>query len=360
MLEAIEVDFKKLFFAVVLVVSFFCFFPFSTSAQNTAGVSISPGLIEKPADPGQILEEDFKITNLSNDEKTYYLFVKDISGVRDGGSPIFANENNEITGYELSSWVELSTTEVTLVPGAEQTVSIKINIPESATPGSHFGGVFVSLEPPRMRNIGAAVGFEVANIVSIRINGDALENAQIRSFATDKYIYGSPRVEFNAQIQNKGNVLVRPFGPLEITNMFGKKVADMTFNESLGGVFPQTTRDFKLVWSDAGTAFGRYDARLSLVYGENGKQRYTVSSELSFWVLPWNIIKPALIVLFVLLVLTYIAIQLYIRRSVRVLSQGRIVNRRRQRRGNSTIFMVFVVMLSVTALFLLMLLVLFA
>lgn len=352
--------FKNAILFALLIVSFFVLSVNFALAQNTAGVSISPGLIEKPADPGQVMSEEFKITNLSNDEKTYYLFVKDISGVRDGGSPIFANENAEITGYELSSWIDLGVTEITLTPGAEQIVPITINVPENATPGSHFGGVFVSLEPPRMRNIGAAVGFEVANIVSIRINGDALESMQIRSFATDKYIYGSPNVQFSAQIQNKGNVLERPFGPMEITNMFGKRVAQLTFNESLGGVFPQTTRDFKLVWNDSGTAFGRYDVRLSLVYGENGNQRYTISSELSFWVLPWNIIKPALIVLSILLVVTYIAIQLYIRRSVRVLSQGRIVNRRRKRQGSSVVFMVFIVMLSVTALFLLLLLVLFA
>lgn len=331
-----------------------------TFAQNSAGVSISPGLIEKPADPGQVLTEEFRVTNLSAEERTYYLFVKDITGVRDGGSPVFAIENSEKTGYEISEWVVLGATELTLAPGAEQTIPVTINVPSTATPGSHFGGVFVSLEPPRMRTVGAAVGFEVANIVSIRITGDALESVQIRSFATDKYIYGSPQVEFSATIQNKGNVLERPYGPLEVTNMFGEKVATITFNDQLGGVFPQTTRDFKVTWSDTGTAFGRYEARLSLVYGEDGKQMNTVSSELSFWVLPWNIIKPALIVLFVLLVAVYIGIRLYIRRSMLAMSQGRVINRRRARRGNSTLMLVFVVMLVVTALFLLLLLVLFA
>ncbi len=330
------------------------------SAQNDAGVSISPGLIEKPADPGQVLTEEFKVTNLSGEEKTYFLFVKDITGVRDGGSPVYAEENAEKTGYEISEWVQLGATELTLAPGAEQTIPITINVPTTATPGSHFGGVFVSLEPPRMRSVGAAVGFEVANIVSIRISGDALESVQIRSFATDKYIYGAPQVEFSATIQNKGNVLERPYGPLEVMNMFGEKVATITFNEQLGGVFPQTTRDFKVTWKDTGTAFGRYEARLSLVYGEDGRQMNTVSSELSFWVLPWNIIKPALIVLFILLVAVYVGVRLYIRRSMQLMSQGRVVNRRRTRRGSSTMMLVFIVMLVVTALFLLLLLMLFA
>jgi hypothetical protein len=359
-----QISIASRFKTAVLVFLLFVTFVFSIDVQaqteSSAGVSITPGLIEKPADPGQQLVEEFKVTNLSSQEQTYYLMVRDISGVKDGGAPIYADENAEKTGYEMSEWVQLGMTEVTLAPKQEQAIPVTINVPASATPGSHFGGIFVSLEPPRMRTIGATVGFDVANILSIRISGDALESLQIRSFATDKYVYGSPEVQFKAKLQNKGNVLARPYGPLVVTNMFGKEVANMTFNEQLGGVFPQTTRDFQMAWTDRGTAFGRYEARLSLVYGEDGNQLNTVSSVISFWVLPWNIIKPALIVLFVLLVATYFAIRFYIQRKMQVLTQGRVISRRRARGGNSPVMLVFVVMLTVTALFLLLLLILFA
>jgi hypothetical protein len=85
-----------------------------------------------------------------------------------------------------------------------------------------------------MRTTGAAVGYDVANIVSIRVAGDVSEGAEIRQFSTDQFVYGSTDVNFTLRIENLGNVLVRPSGPLEITNMFGKTVATLVFNESQG------------------------------------------------------------------------------------------------------------------------------
>ena len=330
-------------------------------AQQQAGVSLSPTLIEKGAEPGEILNEVINITNLSGDEKTYYFFTRDISGVRGAGTPIFADANSERTGYELTEWITIEQTEVTLVPGEEATIPITITVPDNATPGSHFGGIFVSLEAPRFRQVGAGVGFEVANIVSIRIAGDALETAQIRTFSTDKLIYGATNVNFDARIENKGNVLIRHYGPLEIVNMFGETVANMTFNESLGGVFPGTIRDFDMTWQEDSPGFGRYVARLSLVYGDSTSGQKSITSTVAFWILPMNIIGPALIVLSVLLLVTYVAIKLYIRNRVQTLAQGRRMIRRQGRRGgNSTLTVVLIAMLSVTALFLLILLLLFA
>lgn len=335
---------------------------FTVDAQRNiaAGIGLRPAVIEDSADPGEVLEQQVTVANLSNSSQTYYLFLRDISGVQTGGVPIFADENAERTGYELTEWVELDQTELTLDPGEEKAVLVTIRVPENATPGSHFGGVFVSLDPPRMRSTGASVAYEVANIISIRVAGDAIENAQIRSFSTGNYIYSEPSIDFMARVENKGSVLVRPMGPLEIHNMFGSRVAVLTFNESQAGVFPLTTRDFELTWKSDEPGFGRYQAVLSLIYGGEGRQS-TISSTLTFWILPMNIILPALGVLAALLLVTYISVRMYIRRTVRSMAgtSRRLVNRRRGN-GMSALLLVTVVMLAVTALFLIILLALFA
>ncbi|MEZ4200032.1 MAG: DUF916 domain-containing protein [Candidatus Paceibacterota bacterium] len=220
--------------------------------QESAGAGLAPTNIDpgRIVDPGEQLQEVIRVTNLSDREETYYLSVRDISGVRDNGTPIYAKENTEQTGFELSEWVTLESGELTLASGEERAVGVIVNIPENATPGSHFGGIFVSAVPPEPTTVGAGVGFEVANIVHIRIAGDVVESAQIRTFATDQLFYSTPEVEFSARVENKGNVLVRPYGPLEVYNMLGNRVYSETFNENLGGVFPGTIRDFKFMWSD--------------------------------------------------------------------------------------------------------------
>ena len=351
--------FRRAFF-IVLLSALFLLPAFSVFAQNGTGVGLRPATIEETADPGEIQQHAIGVTNLSGVRQTYYLFTRDIVGVEGQGVPIFADENQEKTGFELTQWLTLGATEVTLEPGEEQEVNVTIAIPENATPGSHFGGVFVSLQPPRMRSTGAAVGYEVANIISIRVAGDAVESAQIRSFATDNFIYGKPKVDFVARVENKGNVLVRPIGPVEVHNMFGKRVALLTMNESKGGVFPLSERTFQITWEDEGPGFGRYEAILSMVYGAQGQQA-TISSTASFWVLPMNIILPAAGVLAVLLLVVYVGVRLYVNRAISGYSGARrVVRRRRGRGGMSALLLVVIVMLAVTALFLIILLALFA
>jgi len=354
---------RKLSFTSLLVFAAFIFFTplFLVHAQNSvAGIGITPATQEGPANPGETQTHSVGVTNLSGVKQTYYLYLRDIIGVETGGVPVFADENEEKTVFELTQWLTLSTQEITLEPGEQQQFGVTMAVPENATPGSHFGGVFISMQPPRLRQTGAAVGYEVAHIISIRVAGDAVVNAQIRSFSTGNFIYGKPVVEFAARIENKGTVLVRPTGPLEIFNMFGKRVDLLTFNESKNGVFPMAEEEFLMTWEGEGMGFGRYQAILSLVYGDQGRQS-TISSTASFWILPMNIILPALGVLAFLLLAAYISVKLYVNKTLMSATGGtrRIVRRKRQG-GVSALLLVTIVMLAVTALFLIILLALFA
>ncbi len=328
----------------------------------SAGVSIKPTTIERAADPGAVVEETITLTNISSTEQSYFLISKDISGVDDIGTPIFADPGAEITGFELSQWLSFSQEAITLKPNESAQVSLKITVPADASPGSHFGGLFASVQPPRLRTVGAGVGYEVGSIISIRISGDVVESARIREFSTGKLVYGSPNVDFLARIENPGNVLIRPRGPLEINNMFGKRVGFIVVNDNLAGVFPGTTRPFKVNWEDEGLGFGRYQAVVGLIYGESGRQS-TVSATVSFWILPVKVIVPVLGVLSLLILVVYMGIKLYVKNALRELSttQGRrVVARRRRDAGISRLMVVAVTLLIAVTLFLLGLLLVFA
>lgn len=347
---------------VVLFISSLLFVPASTEAQGqpVAGIGISPATIEEGANPGETKRYTVTVANLSDSEQTYYVYVRDIVGVNGSGVPEYASESAEVTGFELSKWITLDSDQITVPAATEVPLGFTMQVPENAAPGSHFGAVFLSVEPPRLRSTGAAVGYEVANIISIRVAGDALEKAEIRQFSTDKFLYGTTSVNFSLRIENLGNVLVRPIGPIEITNMFGKQVAVLTFNESLAGVFPKVVREFTFRWEDDGIGFGRYEARVSPVYGGAGGKT-TMSSTVSFWILPMNIIGPAVGVLVVLLLLVYFGVRLYVRRTMALMgvsNDRRIVRSRRS--GSPVMLMTFVAMCATTILFLLVLLILFA
>lgn len=330
-----------------------------THAQ-VSGISITPAVIEETLDPGAEKQFTLTVQNLDTAESTFYLFTRNISGVREGGIPVFATNDSERTGYELADWIALSVSEITLAPGDSTTVDFTMRVPGEASPGSHFGGVFISMEPPQIEGSGAAVGYQVANIITIRVAGDAVVQGGIRQFSTSRFMYSAPVVDFEVRIENSGNVLIRPAGPLEVYNMLGNKVGTMMFNEEQSAVFPGDTRSFtNLRWDGGTTGFGRYEAILSPVYGEQGSKQ-TMSSTLTFWVLPTHIIFPALGVLAVLLLVVFVIARLYVKRSLAQLTVGRRMVRKRQKSNSSTVLLLVVVMLTVTVLFLIAMLALFA
>ena len=84
----------------------FIFFALGTlhaHAQSAAGVQIQPSMIEQSVKPGDVINEKLTIRNVSQAEQTYYLLRKDISGVAENNTPIFAKENIEKTG-PASTW----------------------------------------------------------------------------------------------------------------------------------------------------------------------------------------------------------------------------------------------------------------
>lgn len=345
-------------FVFLLVVVFFA--PALTFAQETAGIGIGPSLIEKAVDPGSSFTDVITVKNLGSGEETYYMYSRDISSVTDGGRPIYAEEGLPDVGFEMSNWISISATSITVPSGEQRDVTIVVDVPADASPGSHFSAIFASKTAPDQVDLGAGVGFQVANIVTVRVAGDVIEKVDIRAFETDRFVYGSKAVEFTAKLENKGNVLVRPIGPVEVTNMFGTKVETLIINETKNGLFPMSNRDYKVVWEDASLGFGKYTATLGLVYGEAGKSQTTISAVTSFWVLPWVLIKPLLIGLTVIFLVSYFVIRHLIRAQVQKLSGGRRLVHRTGSDAPSVFVLLTIVMLVVTALALFVLLLLFA
>ncbi len=334
--------------------------PFFTHADE-AGIKLVPATIERLSNPGETFVEELKITNVSGVDKEYFIYKRDIQGVEEGGVPVFAEEGAERTGFEMSDWVTLQTDPLTVRAGETITFPLTVAVPDNATPGSHFAGIFVSVEAPKMREIGAGVGYEVASILSIRINGDVVDDARIRSFSTDKLFYSSKNVKFTAKIENQGNILIRPRGPLTITSMLGGKPETILVNDTLAGVFPNTIRELNFDWNSEGIGFGRYEAVLALSYDADGGQK-TIDSTLVFWIFPTKVIVPILIGFVSILVLGYLLTRYYINQAVMRAAGGRRISTYRYRKqvGISRFTFVFVTIMGALVILLIVLLIVFA
>jgi hypothetical protein len=290
-------------------------------AQTSAGLDLKPGLINGgQVEPGGQITRTLTVENPTSDEQTLYLSTRNVVDVRDGGKPVFADPQQETTKYEISSWITLSSDQVTVPANGSADVQVSIAVPEDAGPGGHFGAVFLRREPPEMRQIGAGVGYEVASLVTTRVAGDVVEDARLGEFTAGSLVFSEPRVTFSATVENDGNVLLRPSGILEIRGMSGDKVASIKVNEQgKAGVFPEASRTFETTWEADDFAIGRYQALISFAYGDNGSK--TISDSFSFWVIPMSVIAPALIGLLVLILVIFVIVRVYTKKKLRELKE---------------------------------------
>lgn len=312
--------FKKTLLAIVFIIlglAFVIQFLPAKAQTPTAGLQVRPAIFEEKADPGQSFSFILRATNIGNEPRQFYAVRQDIKGLLASGEPIFA-DFGEQTAYGMAEWIEIPTEPIIIGPGETKEIIILVKTPQNASPGSHLAGVFLSTEPEtRLKEIGSLVGYRVGSLFNIRISGEALEEAQIREFSVEKAIYysGRPAVKFTTRVENLGNVLIRPRGPIDIINVFGKKVATLRMNDAAAAVFLKDIRQFETVWQKDGLAFGRYQAVMSLIYGD--EQKKTISATVSFWVLPLNVILPICAGLLILILGTHFGLRLYVKRKIR-------------------------------------------
>lgn len=331
-------------------------------AQAPEGIEISPAVIEDRVNPGETYRFAIKVTNRSDIEKTFYLGAQDISGLDERGVPLFV-EDGQPTEYELSSWVRLPQDSIVIGPGETKSVPYVINVPQSASPGAHFGGVFLDVRPPRLRTIGAGIGMRTGSLINLRISGDVQEDARVREFSTEKIIYSDANIDFNTNIENLGNVLLRPHGLIEISDMFGQQVGSIRVNETGAAIFPKSDRKYVTTWEYDKFAFGRYQALVSMVYGDDSRK--TLSATTSFWILPMKPILIALSSLLAFVLLLYGWMRLYINRKLREMgvNPGKRADTyyvKKYSRNASRLMMILIAIFIFSVLFLFALFLLFA
>lgn len=290
------------------------FFGSQVFAQESESIKIQPTLIEEKVEPGKSFSSILHATNLGSATQTYSVSVQDIESIDDGGHPVFAKEH-EPTGLELSSWVKAAKSEITLAPGATGDIPFIVEVPSDASPGGHFGTIFLSTYGEKPKTVGATVGYQVGAILSFQVAGDIKEEARIRQFTSDKTIYGEPKATFHVKVENLGNTLVRPRGLLEIVDMFGKKTVTLNLNDSEAAILPHSVRDFAVTWDDDRVRMGKYQAIASLQYGDAVK--HTIFQELSFWVVPSKVVLPILGIIFLVALILYVWVKLYIRKKMK-------------------------------------------
>jgi hypothetical protein len=275
------------------------------------GVRIQPTLFEDRAEPGATMTGTFTVTNTSEIAQQFFLSARNVTGVDPSGRPSFSREQDDISGT-LASWVTLTERSIELAPGASMRIGFTASVPEDASPGTHFGGVFVDRPADQVNTSGAGVGYMVGALLSIQVGGDIVESLRITEFSTDRSFYTDASAGFSIAITNEGNIYDEVQGFITINDMFGKTI-DTVDVDSFRAV-PGYERRVAKVWEGTGFHIGRYTAVLDLVHGQ--ENRTTISREVRFWVVPVGTLGLVLGLIFVGLLALYVMVRVYVRRQL--------------------------------------------
>jgi hypothetical protein len=294
---------------ILLVLAMLCALP--AHAQDLS-VQVQPTTVDKRLDPGSSFDGTLTVTNRSQTTQEFSLSVSSVSSVDEAGRPQFADDTDDIPAADdITAWVTLAQGKVTIAANQSAVIGYRVTVPPNASPGGHFGSIFVDREADRNQTTGASVGFKVGSLLAIHVNGDVRESLSFVEFATKKLVHLTPSVSFLLKVENTGTVLERPRGVIEIQDMFGAPVANVSVNDGGAAALPNSERLFEASWNDGGFRIGRYTAIATLAYGIDSKTSITRTN--SFWIIP---VKPLSIVLSILLV-ACIALWIVLRLSVK-------------------------------------------
>lgn len=281
---------KLIFIIVILSFGFFNF---------SSGVTIAPAKIEFNVDPGQEIKFNIYTKNDGEVQEYLYSIVKGFTE-DEGGNKIFIENAPEI------SWVKIPE-KVSAPLGKMIEVPVVIQVPQSAPPGGHFLAIGFGTTPPQQKGSGVAIGVNVLSLVYVNVSGKSYDQISISQFLAKKLYFNLP-ITFSYKIKNEGNTYVRPTGEIEISNIFGKLVANLKVNERELQILPGKEKIMENKWNP-NFAFGPYFAKFNIYYGLNQDKNLVFNHW--FLVLPIKVIVISLIILAFIFIILPILIKKY-------------------------------------------------
>jgi hypothetical protein len=284
---------KRIYFILPLLVIAAVSTAFLTNKYVTAqvpgqGLEVSPPSQDVSIDPGGTTTVKAKLRNPSSNTLPITVHIEDFTAKGDQGQVELTSDSP----YSVASWTKVSPDRFELAPGESQEVTATIKAPTDAA-GGHFGSFIFSVQPDKPNGNAASVAQEIASLFLVKVNGPVDEKLDIKAFTAPSFSEFGP-IDLGVNFTNSGNVYVKAFGIVNVTDMFGHKVADIVIPGT--NIFPGADRVLKAHLKNR-FLFGNYNATAIMYYGS---QNQTLTATTAFFVFPVRIAALVIIILFFL------------------------------------------------------------
>jgi hypothetical protein len=338
---------KKFLFGLFAICLFaYLVIPKVLAQEENYDVTVSPVFFDLSANPGASVSENVRVRNNTNSPISISVEVNKLTGDETGALTI-TEENDDASSLD---WFSFEQEEYTLSPLEWTNIPFTITVPETAAYGYYYTINFSQAGVEETGETGATITGAAAVPVLLEVRKDgSVAEAKLVDFSVGNYINEYLPVSFKVELENTGNVHIRPRGNIFISGNGQENINTIEVNEGNGAIIPDTKRLFNQEWANGfivrepvmedgqvvvdgnGNAktrlkvnwnqltdfrFGKYTANLIMVY-DNGERDVPIEASAAFWVIPYKVIIGGIILIIVVILVIRWALRRYINREVK-------------------------------------------
>ncbi len=253
---------------------------------SSRSLEVSPPSQEFQADPGQTILAKAKVRNKSADSINVKVRIEDFTASGEEGQVALVEKGP----YAITSWTKVEQEEFALKAGETKEVTATFSVPKDAAGGRY--GSFVFSAGGAGSGTTTGVAQEIASLFLVRISGPVTESLTLTGFTVPSFLEFGP-VPFSLKFQNSGNIHVKPFGLVNVRDVFGRTVADVVVRGQ-ANIFPGASRIVTVSYGEK-LLLGPYKAQAVLNFGSKNE---SLTATITFFVFPVRIAAALLLVLF--------------------------------------------------------------
>lgn len=263
---------------------------------------IEPTKNEVLITPGKSAVRNISVVNRTERTITFTVDIEDIVG-SDNPNDQVKLLGDERGPYSLKDFLLPETREFTVKSGERVSLPITVSLPMDAEPRGYYGAVIISAKDQETEGSanGGATGVtklvtRLGSLFLVRVEGEVEESSVLEVFkplGSAARVFSAHPEGFELAVRNEGNVHLVHFGEVTIRNMFGREVTRLPINAFFS--LPDMLRYREVLWPSL-FSIGYYTATIDLYKGFGEVEQSMHTSKISFWVLPWQIVLPIILI----------------------------------------------------------------
>jgi Bacterial protein of unknown function (DUF916) len=218
-------------------------------ADDTVGISISPADTKGATssrtrfvyktDPGQVVSDQVKVSNVGTTTLEVTVFAADAYNDDNGDFALKPTSEKTLGAASWTLFGGKPQLKLTLTHGESKVVPFTVTIPKDATPGDHAAGVLASATTAGQ----VAVERRIADRMYVRVSGKLQPSLTISSYAATYHSGLNPisgSVSVAATLTNNGNVALEGVTTITATTWFGTSIGKLSRTD-LAEILPGNT-----------------------------------------------------------------------------------------------------------------------